>query len=717
MPLNKKDIWQTAPFVRLLVPFIAGILLGYYCSVSTKTIQIFAIFSILLLLIFSILSLTAKFRWRHLSGIAIHLLMILFGAALCNHQGLQKDADWIGYRYQLNDPVLVCIQEPLTQKTKSCKSIAKIIAVQHQKKWIKAKGYLLLYFKNSVNNASINVGDSIILLQAIQRIISSGNPGSFDYQKYCALQQIHYQSFLSEKGYLKINSHINHSVLFYLYKTRDDILTILRKAVPGTKEKSVAEALLIGYKDDLDKTLLRSYSNTGVVHIIAISGLHLAMIYGLLIWLLKPFGNKKWTTYSRSAIIFFVLWGFSFITGGAAAILRSAVTFSFMLISNCLGYKNNTINALAASAFCLLVYNPFLLWDIGFQLSYAAVLSIILYGNYISNWFYFKNKLLQKLWQLNAVTLSAQILTLPIILYQFHQFPNLFLFSNFIVVPLSGFVLYAEILVLLFSPFNLLMNWMGSITAFLIGEMNGVIERTSRIPFALTENIHMSLVQTILLYAAIIAIVYWLLQKKRQALYVALSLLSVIQILNCFYFYESSHQKRLVVYQIPKQSFLEIYSGTKYFAWTNANNNLSTDIFQRTILPSRKMYRVEMGKNNNFCTASEQLIRAGLFRIQLIDSSFKASEWPLKQPADLVIITGNPIFRMTDLVRIFDCKNYVADCSNPVWKIHYWKKDAKNLHLQLHSVPEEGAFIIDLQQVKKIQHAKENSISTYLRFL
>lgn len=717
MPLNKKDIWQTAPFVRLLIPFIAGVLIGYYCSISTNAIQILAIFSVLLLLIFPILSLTEKFRWRYLSGIAIHLLMVLFGAGLCNHQDIQKNCDWIGYHYQLNDPVLVCIQESLTQKTKSCKSIGKIIAVQHQKKWIKAKGYLLLYFKNAVNNASINVGDSIIILQPIQRIIGSDNPGSFDYQKYCALQQIHYQSYLPENGYLKINPVINHSALFYLYKTRNYILTILRNAVPGTNEKSVAEALLIGYRDDLDKTLVQSYSNTGVVHIIAISGLHLAMIYGLLIWLLKPFGNKKWTNYTRSMIILFVLWGFSFITGGAAAILRSAVTFSFMLISNCLGYKNNTINALAASAFCLLAYNPFLLWDIGFQLSYAAVLSIILYSKHINNWFYFKNKLVRKLWELNAVTLSAQVLTLPIILYQFHQFPNLFLFTNFIVVPLSGVILYAEILLIVVSPFNLLVNWMGKVTAFLISEMNGVIERTSRIPFALTENIPISLVQAILLYAAIIALVYWFLQKKKQAFYAVLSLLTATQILNCIYTYESTLQQKLIVYQIPKQSIFEIYSGRKYFAWGSVDDNSLPNIFQRTIIPSRRIYRVEINKNRIFLSAKEQIISAGQFHIQLIDSSFKAAEWRQKQPADLVIITGNPSFSMKDLVQIFECKSYVADCSNPLWKIRYWKKDAKNLHLQLHSVPEEGAFIIDLQQVKKIHHAKENTISTYLRFL
>jgi len=499
MPKQQKHIWQTAPFIRLLIPFAAGIISAYYLNLSSSVLLKIALPAIVILIGFSLLSVNLKFRWMFLCGLAIQSLLFVFGVGICNQNDLQKNPLWIGYRYHKNDTLLVVIQEPLIKKKKTWKALASIISVHHDRKWIVARSNILIYIKNDSIAAQLNTGDVVEINEPIQKITNNFNAGSFDYVRYCSLQQIYFQVYIPDSGLVNYKKS-SPSLKYYLYNTRNNILNILKNAIPNKKEQAVAEALLIGYKEDLDRTLVQSYSNTGVVHIIAISGLHLAMIYGLMIRLLQPIGNNRWNNYLRTVIILSVLWGFSFITGGAAAILRSAVGFSFLLISKSLGYKNNSINSIAASAFFLLLYNPFLLWDIGFQLSYTAVLGIILFSSYIEKWFYFKNKLLRMVWQVNSITLSAQVLTLPIILYQFHQFPNLFLFTNFLVVPLSGLILYAELLLLLVSPIPFLLKWSGAFTGFLIAQMNGIIERTNRLPFSLTRNISIDLTETILLY-------------------------------------------------------------------------------------------------------------------------------------------------------------------------------------------------------------------------
>lgn len=524
MPLQPINSWQSAPFLRLLIPFAIGILSAYHFNLSASLLQKTAAIAIGILLIFSLASISLKFKWIAISGLAIHTLLFTFGAALCNQQDLRKQNNFIGYHYFKNDSIIATIQEPLIQKRKTWKAIANIVAVKHQGQWINATSRLLIYIKNDHLAAALSTGDDIAFSVPIQKISNNFNATGFDFVRYCAMQQIYYQLYLPDSTKIICRKNAG-SPKFFLYKTRDKILAILKKAIPEKTAQSVAEALLIGYKEDLDKTLLQSYSNTGVVHIIAISGLHLAMIYSLLLRLLQPFGNNKFNTYLRSILILFVLWGFSFITGGAAAILRSAVGFSFLLISKSLGYKNNTINAIAASAFFLLIYNPFLLWDIGFQLSYTAVVGIVLFSGYIERWFFFKNKLLQLIWQVNAVTLSAQVLTLPIILYQFHQFPNLFLFTNFLVVPLSGLILYAELLVLVVSPIPILLKWSGKITSFLITQMNGIIERTNRIPFALTKNIAFNLPEALLLYLFIASTLVWLIYKNRKGFIASLAVL------------------------------------------------------------------------------------------------------------------------------------------------------------------------------------------------
>ena len=536
MPLLQKNYWQSAPFIRLLIPFAAGILCAYYFNLSNALLSKIACPASLLLICFSALSVTQKFKWMVVSGWAIQTVLFVFGAITCNNQDLQKNPDWLGYHYSKNDKIIAIIQEPLIPKKKTWKILAKVIAVQHQGKWLNTKSNILIYLKNNQLATQLETGDEIEVAEPLQKISNNSSMGAFDFVRYCAFQQIYFQMYIPENGAINYRKS-NKPIRYYLYQTRNHILDILKSAIPNKTEQSVAEALLIGYKEDLDRSLVQSYSNTGVVHIIAISGLHLAMIYGLLIRFLQPFGNKKWNNFLRTMIVLSVLWGFSFITGGAAAILRSAVGFSFLLISKSLGYKNNSINAMAASAFFLLCYNPFLLWDIGFQLSYTAVLGIILFAKHIEYWCFFKNKLLQMIWQINSITIAAQVLTLPIVLYQFHQFPNLFLFTNFLIVPLSGIILYAEILVIVVSPFSILLKWTGLFTQWLIAEMNGIIERTNRIPFALTKNLFISLPETILLYLFITTIVFWLLYKNSKSFIAALTLVCLLLFIRSLSFF------------------------------------------------------------------------------------------------------------------------------------------------------------------------------------
>ena len=531
MPLQQKNSWQSIPFLRLLITFSAGILVGYYYNLSTVLLQRIAIGAILILFAFHVVPSDRKFRWMAIGGFALQSLLFVLGSGICNSHDLRKNADWIGYRYSKYDTIKAIIQEPLIQKRKTWKALARIVAVKHHGKWMNATSNILIYIKNDSLASKLNTGDEIKFQDPIQNITNNFNAGTFDYVRYCAFQQIYFQLYLPNNGILAYKK-ASPSLKYYLYQTRNEILEILKNAIINKPEQSVAEALLIGYREDLDRTLVQSYSNTGVVHIIAISGLHLAMIYGLLINLLQPIGNKKWQNYIRTVIVLSILWGFSFITGGAAAILRSAVGFSFLLISKCLGYKNNTLNTIAASAFFILLYDPFLLWDIGFQLSYTAVLGIVLFNTPIEQWFYFKNKILKMVWQINSITLSAQVLTLPIVLYQFHQFPNLFLFTNFLVVPLSGIILYAELLVLLVSPFPTLLKWSGLLTGFLIAQMNGIIERTNRLPFSLTRNISITIPETILLYLLIASLLIWLLHKNSKGFITALSIIFLLVLIR-----------------------------------------------------------------------------------------------------------------------------------------------------------------------------------------
>jgi competence protein ComEC len=687
-----KQFWPPMPFIRLLMPLTAGIMIGQYFNPWLQTLIFIAAPTVLIFFVFSFRSLTKKYSLRWLNGLFFNLLMLCMGSALVYFQNIKNDPAWIGRHANDSKTILVTLQEPLTAKTNSFKTTARVTAVWIKNQWVAAKGDILVYFKKDSVPPGLQYGSELVIQKTLQPISNSGNPGAFDYKQYAAFQGIHLQVYLQQKDYRVTGTLRTNGFQAWLISARNNVLAILRKYIPGEKEAGVAEALLIGYRDDLDKDLVRSYSNTGVVHIIAISGLHLGMIYGLLLLLLKPFRKIKWMRVLKPLLILTVLWGFSLLAGAAASILRSAVMFSFIVIGESMGRRTNMFNTLAASAFCLLVYDPYFLWDVGFQLSYAAVLSIVLFMKPVYTWLYFPNKFLNAVWQLNAITLSAQVLTLPIILYYFHQFPNLFLFTNFIAVPVSGFILYGELLLLVVYKIPLLNEYTGKAVSFLVAQMNGVIERTDHLPYAATGNIQVSIWQTILLYFATGYFAWWLLEKKTRGLLTGLCFLLLFIFIAGLRGIHNEQQQKLIIYNIPQHSAIDIISGTGYqFIGDTA---LSQNIFLNSfhLAPSRILHGARPVELLHDVFITNHLLVISHKTVLLIDKPVPAMALAEKIPVDIIILSGNPKIYLGRLAAVFDCPQYVFDSSNPLWKIRYWKKDADSLHLRHHSVPEQGAF-------------------------
>ncbi len=687
------NFWKTVPFLRLLIPLTGGILLSHYGQLSSLSILVTTISGTLILLSATFLKGAARYQYRWLNGMGFYALLSGLGAALGFFQNKENDPLWLGRELGFQQ-LLVTLEEPPVEKTKSFAAIASADYVFAKGKWKPVKGKLLLSLAKNGFPVSLAPGSRLLISQKIQPIPGPANPGGFNYRQYCAFRNIHFQVFLQPKDY-QVTPMTKISFLEKkLQAMRISVLNLLRKYVPGSKESGVAEALLIGYREDLDKDLVRSYSNTGVVHIIAISGLHLGMIYGLLLLLFKPIQKKnKWL---MPLIIPAILWGFSLLAGAAASILRSSVMFSFLVIGESLGRKTNIYNTLAASAFCLLVYNPYYFWDVGFQLSYAAVLSIALFQRPLNKLLFFRNRLLKTLWQINAVTLAAQILTLPIILYYFHQFPNLFLFCNFMAVPLSGFILYTELALLVGAAIPVLNVWLGKLVSWQISLLNALIERTDLLPFAVTRDLYITIPQTLLLYLLIAFLAYWLFKQSKGAFLAALGFALVTAILYCQRAIRIANQHKLVVYHIPRYRSIDIFEGKKYLFIGDSPMSAKSQLSGFHLAPSRLMHGAGPSNALPNTNMDGHVILSNGKRILLIDSNFSIQPSFTKIPVDIILISHNPPIRMANLKALFDCNLYVFDGSNPLWKIRYWKKDADSLHLRHYSTWEQGALEVDL---------------------
>jgi len=693
-------VWKKAPFIRLLLPLVAGIILQWYVQFPAVVIITAIISFSVSFCLFLLLPVAVRFKWQALQGFIIHLLIISFGLLLTWQKDIRHNNNWYGNYYKDSSFLIVRIDEPLVEKNKSFKAEGYVESVIKKDTNIPCKGKLLLYFSKDGFTRQLNYGDRILIHKNPQLIRNSGNPGAFNYQRYAAFHQTFHHVFLKEKDWkkLQVSSEKTSRLQQLIFTARDYVLSVLRKRMEaGKDELGIAEALLIGYTNDLDKDLVQAYSNTGVVHIIAISGMHLGLIYVMLVWLFAKIPVVNRSKILQVVLILGCLWLFSLITGAAASVLRSAVMFTFIALGKNFFRQTSVYNSLAASAFVMLCFNPYFLWDVGFQLSYLAVGGIIAFQKPIYNCFYIKNKWLNKVWQLMAISLAAQLLTFPVCIYYFHQFPNLFLITNIIAVPLSGIILYAEIALIAFSWVPFVGVYIGKLVSGLVWMMNKIILWINELSFAVWDTIPATVLSTWLLYAVVIGLSIWLISKNKKYVQPALLCFFAFVLLHTYNRWQTLNQQKIIVYNVPRYQAIDFVNGTNY-QFVGDSLLLEDGLLQNFHLkPGRIALQLNKRKDpvEGF-SQHEMFYQFQRKRIMIVDKPISIAVTEKKINIDLVIISGNPKLSISQLAQAINCNRFIFDASNPLWKIEKWQKECKALQLSSHAVSADGAFVWDI---------------------
>ncbi|MDB5196659.1 MAG: hypothetical protein JWP88_1030 [Flaviaesturariibacter sp.] len=675
--------------LRLLLPFVAGIVIQWYNPFPILTLCWIGFVALGASLVFSLNhSVVEKFRFGWMQGLLQMLLLCVSGAIAVWKADIRNDSAWFGHSYQSDQKTIVTIEEPLVEKAASYKAIATVREVYKEGKFIPTTGKILLYFKKDSLSKNLVYGSQVVLQRPLQPIQNSGNPGAFDYKRYSLFGGTTHQVYLTPTDYIILPERHAAPFWSFIFRSRERIVSIFKKYIHGAKEQGLAEALLIGYKDDLDKTLVQSYTNTGVVHIIAISGLHLALIYGLLMWLTKRLRVRRWQ-WLRLLLVVSSLWLFSFLAGAQPSVLRAAVMFTSISFSTVLNRRTSIYNTIALAAFVLLSWNPFWLWDVGFQLSFLAVLSIIIFYQPIYNWLYIENKSLDFIWKLMAASLAAQLLTLPISIYYFHQFPTLFLLANVVAVPLSSGIVYAEIALCLFSGCPPLAKAIAWLLEWGIKSMNAYVERLDTVAFAVWNGMSISVVQTLLLYGVITAGCYWLMNKSWSAARFSIICLALFISFRSYDFIQANQQRKLIVYNVPKRQAVDVVEGRRY-AFIGDADLVQNDFLRNFhIQPSRVANRVEAAGS-----VKSKAFQLGDKNVLIIDTSLGITPVPNKRTIDLLILSGNPKLYISRLAEAYLIRQVVIDGSVPAWKARLWEKDCDSLHIPCYNVVDKGAFVL-----------------------
>ena len=681
--------WTKAPALRLLIPFLAGIVVQWYTPLSLPVLIIAGLVLLPAALLYPLLPLPRKFRLAPLQGSILTLLIGVVGAAAVYSRDVRNREAWFGHHLDQSKALVLKLEEPLVEKPATWKAVANVQTVYKEGTSLPADGKVILYFQKDALPPALGYGSRIVVGKPLQAVRSSGNPGAFDYRRYSLFEGITHQVYLLPHEYRTLPAAEQNRFKALLFRSRQAIVGVLQTYIPDTKEQGLAEALLIGYKDDLDKDLLLAYSNTGVVHVIAISGLHVGLIYWLLLGLTRPL-KRKGGRAVHLLLVLLGLWGFGALAGAGASVMRSVVMFSFLAGAEVVGRRAWIYNTLALSAFGLLCYNPFWLWDVGFQLSYAAVGSILLFYHPLRSLVYFPNKGINALWKMTAVTLSAQLLTTPLVLYHFHQFPLLFLLTNLVAVPLSSVVLLGEIGLCAVAFLPSVAGLLGRLLSSLIGFMNTYIERMDSVSFGVWGGISITVVQTVLLTVALAAAAWWLMERHKEAVTTAAVCAVLFLILRIHSFQQADRQHKLIVYNIPKHRAIDVIEGRACRFIGDAA--VQEDVLLRSynLQPSRVLHRVAPVSPPSHLHS----FRWGERQVLLIDSTVQLRKEDTLQRVDLLILSGNPKLYMHTLVQSFRVAQVVADASVPRWKAALWKRDCDSLHLPFHDVAEKGAFVL-----------------------
>ena len=475
------DCLQRHPFLRLLLPLVIGIVCGdwFPCTCSVWGYLTVASFLFLALLF----CYRYACRWY---GVAVWIFCGGLGFALMSRQLLKTEFAFpdqpSAYRAQL------CEHPAVKEHSVQC----KVLIEGHR---------FLLYLPKDSTAVALRRGDGVWVYARFAPPVNSGNPDEFDYARYLRRKGYSGTAVVADGHWRKSGHDVSRSLQQAALDCRDRVVDAYRRAGLKGDGLAVLSALTVGDREALDDGLVETYAATGASHVLALSGLHIGFLYVLLRWLLLPLW--RWGRGSKLLGILLAvscLWAFAFVTGGSSSVVRSVIMFSLLALAELQSEKPLSLNTVAATAFLMLLFRPAWLFDVGFQLSFAAVTAILLLQPRLAACWQPENRFLRGAWGVLTVSAAAQVGTAPLVMLYFSRFPTHFLLTSLWVIPVVSVVLYAAVALLLLAPFPLLQHWLAEAIEALVRVQHAVLRWIEQLPFASVEGIWADVWDVVLIY-------------------------------------------------------------------------------------------------------------------------------------------------------------------------------------------------------------------------
>jgi len=669
------------PLVKITIGFLIGILTAYYCQPSIETAILFLGFCTILFCVSYFLSKKNK-NTTILFGVSSYCISFSIGiCVLLFHTDTFDKSNYIHSNTAFDEPQFITfiLREKLKSNDYNDRYIGLINSIGSKT----FSGKIIVNIQRDSLQNPLIIGNIIRVKTVLQKTSSSKNPNQFDYAKYLADKQIYAQVYC-KKSEIKIHKTIKKDIWYYSGQLHSTILKNLEKANFSKDEMNVALALILGQQQEISADIIKDYQYSGATHVLSVSGLHVGFIMLFIMFILKPIPNTRKGSAIKLTSILISLAGFAVISGLSPSVLRSVVMFSFVAIANHLRRSGNIYHTLLVSILLILLFEPYFLFDVGFQLSYLALFFIVWLQPILKKICSPKNKISLYIWDALTVSFAAQIGTLPLCLYYFHQFPGLFFVTNIIILPVLSFIMIAGIIVMIIAIFTsppAILVYPFEKSIFILNKM---IHYVASLESFVIQDISFNFYYLATLYLVIISAIIWLKKPSYNKLVMACISLILFQISLLYTKKETASQKELIVYNIKKNTLISKRNGrdiTLFAHDTISDKSSKSNAFNSYLV-------------GNFAVLNySQQIKNVLFfngeKISIIDST---GIYENKIQPDILILTQSPKINFDRLLIELHPKIIIADGSNSYALQKIWKASCAQKNIPFHATAEKGFY-------------------------
>lgn len=669
------------PLARITIGFTVGIVAAFYLKPDPRLVFVLLFISLLLLGV-SYFAQKSSFINSIYFGLAAYIASLFMGATTqIVHTDYYQKSNYIHENTFFEEPHLLSVI--IREKIKSTDFSDRYIALLNQIDNKQCSGRILLNVRKDSVNQSFETGTTLRFKGIGYKNKTPNNPNQFDYGAYLEKKQIYAQLY-TDKEAISISSNYKKDIWYYTSKITSRIIRNLEKSNFRKTELNVALALILGQKQDISPEIIQDYQYAGAIHILSVSGLHIGFILLFVTFLLQPIPNTRKGSFVKLILILASLSLFAIIAGLAPSVVRSVTMFSFVAIGYHLRRSVNIYHTILVSVFLILLFQPSFLFDVGFQLSYIALFFIIWFQPVLASIWTPKTKAFKYIWGILTVSFAAQIGTLPLSIYYFHQFPGLFFITNLAIIPLLSFIMVLGVLVMVLAAFDFVPLILSKPLEWGIYLLNKIINSIASFEQFIIHDIPFNVYLMVSSYLLILTAIVWLKKPSYGKLIIVLISITILQFSYIRTQWSVKSQKEWVVFNLKKNTMVIARDGANAILY--AHDNILKTAKSNGALNS---YLVA-----NFSTLKHEVkIKNTAFfmgnKILIIDS---LGNYPKHVKPDIILITQSPRINMDRMIHLLKPRMVVADASNYKTLLKYWKASCEKQKILFHAVGEKGFF-------------------------